>query len=99
MVDLVVLVPTRDEAANVAAVVRRVCDALAPAPFSWEPDRVTVADSGVTAVSSGPVRDPGGKMVARFTTVWHKDVGADGARWRVIVDQGVPLAECSPPGR
>jgi hypothetical protein len=38
-------------------------------------------------------------MVARFTTVWHKDVGADGARWRVIVDQGVPLAECSPPGR
>ena len=70
-----------------------------PAPFSWEPDRVTVADSGVTAVSSGPVRDPGGKMIARFTTVWHKDVGADGARWRVIVDQGVPLAECSPPGR
>jgi len=68
-----------------------------PAPFSWEPDRVTVADSGTTAVSSGPVRDAGGKMIARFTTVWHKDVGPGTTRWRVIVDQGVPLAECNSP--
>lgn len=71
-----------------------------PAPFSWEPDRVTAAASGSTAVSSGPVRDSSGKMIGRFTTVWHKEVEpAGGARWRVIVDQGVPLAECSAPSR
>ena len=66
-----------------------------PAPFSWEPDRVTVADSGTTAVSSGPVRDAAGKMIARFTTIWRRanEAGA-GARWQVMVDQGVPLAEC-----
>jgi ketosteroid isomerase-like protein len=68
-----------------------------PAPFSWEPDRVTVAESGSTAVSSGPVRDAAGKMIGRFTTVWHREAasGPD-PRWRVIVDQGVPLAECNP---
>lgn len=70
-----------------------------PAPFSWEPDRVTVADSGDTAISSGPVLDPGGKMIGRFTSVWQKQPGPDGARWRVIVDQGVPLAECTAAGR
>jgi hypothetical protein len=71
-----------------------------PAPFSWEPDRVTVARSGDTAVSSGPVRDGAGKMVGRFTTVWHREIGSDtGPRWRVIVDQGVPLAECTTPPR
>jgi ketosteroid isomerase-like protein len=71
-----------------------------PAPFSWEPDRVTVADSGDTAMSSGPVHDPEGKVIGRFTTIWHKVAEPDGAvRWRVIVDQGVPLAECAVSGR
>jgi ketosteroid isomerase-like protein len=71
-----------------------------PAPFSWEPDRVTVADSGATALSSGPVRDPDGRIVGRFTTIWHREAAPDGSsRWRVIVDQGVPLLECSPPNR
>lgn len=71
-----------------------------PAPFSWEPDRVTVAESGATAVSSGPVHDPDGKIVGRFTTIWHKEVAPSGSgRWRVIVDQGVPLVECSAPNR
>lgn len=68
-------------------------------PFSWEPDRVTVDDDGVTAVSSGPVRGSDGKVIARFTTVWRKQTDADGTRhWRVIVDQGVPLVECAVPG-
>jgi len=68
-----------------------------PAPFSWEPDRVTVADSGATAVSSGPVRDAAGKMVGRFTTVWQRGTASgQDSRWRVVVDQGVPLAECKP---
>jgi ketosteroid isomerase-like protein len=70
-----------------------------PAPFSWEPDRVTVANSANTAVSSGPIRDPAGKVIGRFTTIWHRDGAPDGAgRWRVIVDQGVPLLECTAPG-
>ena len=69
-----------------------------PAPFSWEPDRVTVSDSGTTAVSSGPVRDAAGKMIGRFTTVWQRDAASNPhPRWRVIVDQGVPLAECKDP--
>jgi ketosteroid isomerase-like protein len=71
-----------------------------PAPFSWEPDRVTVAASADTAVSSGPVRDPAGRVIGRFTTIWHKDAAPGGAgRWRVIADQGVPLLECSSPGK
>ncbi len=70
-----------------------------PAPFSWEPDRVTVGDSGATAISSGPVRGPDGRIVGRFTTIWRKESAPDGgARWRVIVDQGVPLIECAAPG-
>jgi ketosteroid isomerase-like protein len=67
------------------------------APFSWSPDRVTVNDAGDTAVSSGPVLDAGGKLIGRFTTIWRKSAGANGtSRWQVIVDQGVPLLECSP---
>lgn len=69
-----------------------------PAPFSWEPDRVTVADSEAIAVSSGPVRDHDGKIAGRFTTVWHKETTPDASsRSRVIVDQGVPLVECGAP--
>src|SRR4029079_3614267 len=30
-------------------------------PFSWEPDRVEVLDSGGLGITSGPVRDPSGK--------------------------------------
>jgi len=70
------------------------------APFSWDPDTVTVSDSGDTALSSGPVLDPSGRMVARFTSVWRREPAAEGhARWRIIIDQGVPLAECKPAGR
>jgi ketosteroid isomerase-like protein len=65
------------------------------APFSWEPDVVTVSDSGTVGLSSGPVRDAAGRMVSRFTSVWRRETAADGqARWRIIVDQGVPLSEC-----
>ena len=61
------------------------------APFSWSPDAVTVAADGRTAISTGPVRTPDGKMVSRFTSIWRKD--GDG-HWRVIVDQGVDACEC-----
>ena len=53
MVDLVVLVPTRDEAANVAAVVRHVSDSLALAPFSWELVFVDDSDDETVGVLAG----------------------------------------------
>jgi ketosteroid isomerase-like protein len=66
-----------------------------PAPFSWEPDTVTVADSGQTALSSGPVFDPTGKQIARYMSVWRRESLRDGkAKWRIVVDQGVSASEC-----
>jgi ketosteroid isomerase-like protein len=62
------------------------------APFSWAPDAVAVAADGRTAVSTGLARDPAGKVISRFTSIWRKD--ADG-HWRVIADQGVEQADCS----
>lgn len=60
------------------------------APFSWEPDRVDVLADGTLAHSSGPVRDPGGKLVARFNSVWRQE--APGV-WRIVFDKGSPLSE------
>ena len=70
---------------------QQVTDAWKPyfqepgAPFSWEPQMVVVLDSGALALSSGPVRDPGGKQVATFNSVWRLD--PDGT-WRIIFDKG-----------
>lgn len=62
----------------------------AQAPFSWEPDQVEVLADGTLAHSSGPVRDPSGKRVSRFNSVWRQE--APGV-WRVIFDKGQPLSE------
>jgi len=61
------------------------------APFSWEPDKVEVLDSGTLAISSGPVRDPSGKLVATFTSVWRQE--APGV-WRVVFDKGNDACDC-----
>jgi ketosteroid isomerase-like protein len=58
-------------------------------PFSWEPDRVEVLSSGELALSTGLVRDPAGKVVARFNSVWRRE--APGT-WRVVFDKGSPPA-------
>ena len=63
------------------------------APFSWAPDAVAATADGRTAISTGLARDPAGKVISRFTTIWHKE--ADG-HWRVVVDQGVD-ADCAAP--
>ena len=60
------------------------------APFSWEPDQVDVLADGTLAHSSGPVRDPSGKPVARFNSVWRQE--APGV-WRIVFDKGSPLSE------
>jgi ketosteroid isomerase-like protein len=56
------------------------------APFSWAPDQVEVLASGTLALSTGPVRDPSGKVISRFNSIWRLEAG----RWRVIFDKGSP---------
>ncbi len=63
------------------------------APFSWEPEEVEVLDSGTLALSSGPVRDPQGKLSARFSSVWRREAGG----WRVVFDKGAPACNCPAP--
>ena len=55
------------------------------APFSWEPEDIVVLDSGSLAMSAGPVRDPAGKIIARFSSIWRRDANQ---RWKVIFDKG-----------
>ena len=64
------------------------------APFSWQPETVEVLDSGDLALSSGPVRDPQGKLVATFTSIWRLE--APGT-WRIIFDKGNDVCDCPKP--
>jgi ketosteroid isomerase-like protein len=57
------------------------------APFSWQPDQVQVLADGTLALSTGPVRDRAGRLVARFNSIWRQE--APGA-WRVVFDKGQP---------
>jgi len=59
----------------------------ADAPFSWEPDQVEVLASGALALSTGPVRDPSGKIIARFNSIWRLEAPNV---WRVVFDKGSP---------
>lgn len=55
------------------------------APFSWEPSKVEVLESGTLALSTGPVRDPAGKLIGTFTSLWRLE--ADHT-WRIVFDKG-----------
>ena len=59
----------------------------ATAPFSWEPQTVEVLASGTLGLTSGPVRNPEGKQVGTFSSIWRRE--ADG-RWKVVFDKGCP---------
>ncbi|WP_202419766.1 YybH family protein [Pseudoduganella guangdongensis] len=61
------------------------------APFSWEPDAVEVLDSGTLAHSSGPVRDPQGKITSRFNSVWRLEAPG---KWRIVFDKGERVCDC-----
>lgn len=61
------------------------------APFSWQPDRVEVVDSGTLAFSTGPVFDPGGKRVGTFNSTWRLEKDGE---WRVVLDSGCPPCAC-----
>ena len=60
------------------------------APFSWKPDRVEALDSGTLALSTGPVFDPAGKCIGRFTSIWRQE--APGV-WKIVFDKGEPCDE------
>lgn len=62
-------------------------------PFSWAPERVEVLDSGTLALSTGAVRDPAGKPIGTFTSVWRLE--APGT-WRIVFDKGCPACERCP---
>lgn len=76
--------------AAVAQAWRRYYDG-ATAPFSWEPERVEVLDSGTLALSTGPVRDPQGRLIATFNSIWRQE---SAGRWRIVFDKGA--AVCPP---
>jgi ketosteroid isomerase-like protein len=64
------------------------------APFSWEPAEVEVLASGTLALSSGPVHDPAGKPIGRFTSIWRLEAPGE---WRVVFDKGNPACNCPKP--
>jgi ketosteroid isomerase-like protein len=66
---------------------KRFYDPKQPAPFSWAPEFVEVLDSGTLATSSGPVRDPSGKRVGTFNSVWRREANG---QWKIILDSGCP---------
>jgi ketosteroid isomerase-like protein len=59
-------------------------------PFSWEPDQVQVLDTGDLALSTGPVRDPAGKVVGRFNSIWRREAPG---QWRIVFDKGSPVCK------
>jgi ketosteroid isomerase-like protein len=79
---------------------KQIVDAWKPyyeepgAPFSWEPQRVIVLDSGTLALSTGPVRNPAGKLISTFTSIWRLDASGN---WRIIFDKGNEVCDCPKP--
>lgn len=61
------------------------------APFSWQPEQVEVLPSGQLALSSGPVRDAQGKLIATFSSIWRQE--APGV-WRIVFDKGNDVCDC-----
>ncbi len=89
-----------DEAIFVSAATARGRDQVAAqwqrffespeAPFSWRPETVEVLDSGTLALSSGPVHDPAGQLIARFNSIWRQEAPGE---WRIVFDKGERVCE------
>jgi ketosteroid isomerase-like protein len=60
-------------------------------PFSWEPEQVQVVDSGTLAMTSGPVKDPAGKRIGTFNSVWRREANG---QWKIVFDNGCPACNC-----
>lgn len=61
------------------------------APFSWEPAEVEVLDSGTLALTSGPVKDPSGKLIGTFMSIWRLEAPG---QWRIVFDKGCDACDC-----
>ncbi len=55
------------------------------APFSWEPETVSVLESGNLAISTGPVWNAEGRRTSTFTSIWRQE---EPGVWRIIFDRG-----------
>jgi len=95
VVDLVLLVPTRDEAENVAAVVRRVSDALSPTAFSWNLVFVDDSDDETVGVLSGlaalfsevkVLHRPEGRREGGLSGAVLAGLAATSSRWVAVMD-------------
>jgi ketosteroid isomerase-like protein len=75
--------------AQVAAWWKRFYDST-DAPFSWEPEKVEVLDSGTLALSTGPVHGRNGKLIGTFTSIWRQE---EPGKWRIVFDKGNPACE------
>ena len=62
------------------------------APFSWEPETVQVLDSGTLALSTGPVRNAQGELIAHFTSIWRQE---QPGVWRIVFDKGNEVCKCA----
>jgi ketosteroid isomerase-like protein len=76
--------------ATVAAAWKPFFDGPQP-PFSWDPEQVEVLESGTLGISSGPVKDPQGKRVGTFNSIWRKEAGG---AWKIVFDKGCPPCGC-----
>jgi len=57
------------------------------APFSWNPDRVSVSADGNLGLSTGPVYDTRSRHVGDFISTWRRD--ANGS-WKIVFDSNGP---------
>ena len=55
------------------------------APFSWEPEKVEVLQSGTLALSTGKVRNSEGNIIGEFTSIWRKKAPG---KWHIVFDKG-----------
>lgn len=66
----------------------------AQAPFSWDPEHVEVLTTRDLALSTGSVRNPQGKIVGQFNSIWRR-VGP--GAWKVVFDKGCSACPCATP--
>lgn len=57
------------------------------APFSWNPDRVSVSADGNLGLSTGPVYDTRSRHVGDFISTWRRDAKGN---WKVVFDSNGP---------
>ena len=49
-------------------------------------------DAGDLALSTGPVRNAAGKLIATFTSIWRQE--SPGV-WRIVFDKGNEVCDCA----